>query len=493
LYINSCRSSISPPVLHFLHEFYEMVAFFLNTVIFLIAGCKLGTLLVNSSFHDLYETGSGSWGMIFGIYPIILFARGITMVICYPLLKNLGTGCTWQEAIVMWWGGLRGSVGLALALAVHHTVYDKAMWGNGFDTRWKKTLVIPTLNCRDQPQMVLVLILFVVLTTVVINGITMAPLMKILKLTQIPEDRQFMLKRAKTKLDQKSIKAVADLRKEYGPYLKDFNWDSPDVLKAGSAFTHAENCKNTTITDDKRCTWLLVLSLERAFYLVLFEAGSLGDHAFAVLERTMADTQAHAQLTPTDSLGKVYDEHFDALLKTLRSMDPAEGFEAGLAYIGAQHEAEHLTAHDHDTAEGEELHLARKHVKEEHADNVHKMQDLIEELRQKSPIRVRKFAMKFVATQLLRKQRALVEHMKHEGELIDLDSGPLIGEIDVLLEKRIIGKKAIGTENLIASASDFLGETGEIAAGASNAIIGTATREATRAVDSAQVEIVSSK
>ena len=44
LYMNYYRSSISPTVLHFLHEFYEMVAHVLNTVIFLIAGCKVSAL-----------------------------------------------------------------------------------------------------------------------------------------------------------------------------------------------------------------------------------------------------------------------------------------------------------------------------------------------------------------------------------------------------------------------------------------------------------------
>ena len=31
--------------------------------------------------------------------------------------------------VIMWWGGLRGSVGLALALVIQHTIYDQKMWG----------------------------------------------------------------------------------------------------------------------------------------------------------------------------------------------------------------------------------------------------------------------------------------------------------------------------------------------------------------------------
>ena len=180
-----------------MHEFYEMIAYFLNTVIFMIAGCKLGALLADSSFWHLNQPGSGSLWMTILIYPIVLVARGGAMMLYYPLLKRLGTGCTWKDAIVMWWGGLRGSVGLALGLSIHHMSYDPWMWGEGEDktTReWGKQLWHPSINCRDQPAMVLMLTLWVVVTTVVVNGITMAPLMKMLKMTSVPQDRVFMLR-----------------------------------------------------------------------------------------------------------------------------------------------------------------------------------------------------------------------------------------------------------------------------------------------------------
>jgi NhaP-type Na+/H+ or K+/H+ antiporter len=52
------------------------------------------------------------------IYPIVLFSRGLAIFVAFPLLKRMGTGATWQDAVIMWWGGLRGSVGLALALVI---------------------------------------------------------------------------------------------------------------------------------------------------------------------------------------------------------------------------------------------------------------------------------------------------------------------------------------------------------------------------------------
>ena len=45
LYVNKHRSEISADVFHFLHQFYEMASHILNTVIFAIAGAKLGLLV----------------------------------------------------------------------------------------------------------------------------------------------------------------------------------------------------------------------------------------------------------------------------------------------------------------------------------------------------------------------------------------------------------------------------------------------------------------
>ena len=43
LFLNYHKSCVSPDVLHFLHEFYEMVAHALNTLIFASARHRRGT------------------------------------------------------------------------------------------------------------------------------------------------------------------------------------------------------------------------------------------------------------------------------------------------------------------------------------------------------------------------------------------------------------------------------------------------------------------
>jgi NhaP-type Na+/H+ or K+/H+ antiporter len=441
LYVNAHKSAITPGVLHFLHEFYEMIAYILNTVIFMIAGCKLGSLMADTSFQMLYSLGSGSLSMIIAIYPIILFARGVAILVFYPLLRRLGTGCTWKEAVVMWWGGLRGSVGLALGLSIHHTIYDSKMWGEGQVGAWGKKLWEPTLDCRDQPMMVLILTLFVVLTTVVINGVTMAPLMRMLKLTEVPEDRQFMLQRARRRLARKTQKAVEALKTKYGSSLQDVPW--AQLGGASLSHCHSAMCQ---VEDVDRATWLLVLNMERAYYIASFEAGTLGSHAFHVLETAMAEICADASVASTAELGKIYDVHHDELIVQMNTkLNPAVAYEVGLGYIAAQHEVAHLTFHDDGGA-------ALRRVNEEHTDNIENIHEAMKVLRAKAPNAIAAFSKKYAATELLRQQKAMVEHMKHEGELLDLDAAPLTSEIDDEISLHLLGK----TKTLAAKAATLV-------------------------------------
>ena len=204
----------------------------------------------------------------------------------------------------MWWGGLRGSVGLALGLSVHHLVYDRKMWGDGSSPSWGVTLRDATLDCRDQPEMVLLLTVVVVVSTVVINGLTMAPLMRMLQLTDVPEERQFMLQRAKKRLAGKTKRAIGEMQTQLGAILPDINWDNFHASH-GAALTHCVNAK-AVVRDVNKATWLLVVNMERAYYLEEFEKGALGSHAFNVLERFMADMCAEANLAEVGC----HDHHY---------------------------------------------------------------------------------------------------------------------------------------------------------------------------------------
>ncbi|MDD3568863.1 MAG: sodium:proton antiporter, partial [Bacteroidales bacterium] len=103
------RTRISPQVAHFLHEFWELAAFIANTLIFLIVGVVIA-LRVSFTTRDFV--------ILILIYISILVIRGLVLLLFYPLMKRIGYGLNPKDGIIAWWGGLRGAIGLALALIV---------------------------------------------------------------------------------------------------------------------------------------------------------------------------------------------------------------------------------------------------------------------------------------------------------------------------------------------------------------------------------------
>lgn len=103
------KTKVSPEVTHFLHEFWELAAFIANTLIFIIVGVVIAQQ-VNYTLSDLK--------VLLLVYVTIHIARLGTIYVFYPLMRRIGYGIAFKDSIVLWWGGLRGAVALALALIV---------------------------------------------------------------------------------------------------------------------------------------------------------------------------------------------------------------------------------------------------------------------------------------------------------------------------------------------------------------------------------------
>lgn len=104
------RTRISPEVEHFMHEFWEFIAFVANVIIFIVVGVVIA--------QNAHPTGMDF--LILGlVYIGIHLVRAINMGTFYPLMKKSGYGLPGKDAIVVWWGALRGAIGLALALVVY--------------------------------------------------------------------------------------------------------------------------------------------------------------------------------------------------------------------------------------------------------------------------------------------------------------------------------------------------------------------------------------
>lgn len=108
------RHFISVEAEEVVHHFWEMIGFVANTLIFLISG-----ILVS---ENLFVSNQGIRPKDFG-YNIMLnlfiyMIRGTSIsLLSYPMAR-IGYGFDWRKGLVLCHGGLRGAVGLALALMV---------------------------------------------------------------------------------------------------------------------------------------------------------------------------------------------------------------------------------------------------------------------------------------------------------------------------------------------------------------------------------------
>ncbi len=101
---------ISPEVAHFMHEFWELAAYLSNIIIFIVVGVIIA--------QNINPTGM-DYVILCLIYLAIHLTRAINIGMFYPFMKRTGYGLPGKDAVVVWWGGLRGAIGLALALVVY--------------------------------------------------------------------------------------------------------------------------------------------------------------------------------------------------------------------------------------------------------------------------------------------------------------------------------------------------------------------------------------
>lgn len=109
------RSFLSRKGREFVHSFWEFAAFVANSVVFLLIG-------VDVAFTPFDTYG---FSTICAVIGIVLVARALTV---YPISALFLAGrrkVTFAEQHVLWWGGLRGALALALALSLPDTLPER--------------------------------------------------------------------------------------------------------------------------------------------------------------------------------------------------------------------------------------------------------------------------------------------------------------------------------------------------------------------------------
>ncbi|PRY98376.1 sodium/proton antiporter (CPA1 family) [Jezberella montanilacus] len=151
------RTKMAPNTFEMLTQAWHQFGFWANSLIFLLAAMLIPRLMPDLNLENLFEISL--------VFVATLFARALVVFGLLPLLSmaNLSAGVGTRYKLALCWGGLRGAVSLALALAVieHQTIPE------------------------DIRHFVGVSATGFVLATLVLKGLTLRPLIALLGLNRL--------------------------------------------------------------------------------------------------------------------------------------------------------------------------------------------------------------------------------------------------------------------------------------------------------------------
>lgn len=193
-----------------LHSVWSMIVFCADTTIFVLAGAIIVEQWL--ALADFWT--SSDWGYMMAVYVLLTLIRGVMVGLFSPFIRAFGYGlqprvCDLSTFIrsmfVVTWGGLRGAVGLCLALAV---AMDDQLRGAVADAKYNERVLLMTAG-------------MVVLTTVV-NAALMEKVIEWMGLGAVSETQ--------VKLFKGAIRYLADKHEERLEQLQNAH-DNPEFAQ----------------------------------------------------------------------------------------------------------------------------------------------------------------------------------------------------------------------------------------------------------------------
>jgi len=401
------RTRISPEVTHFLHQFWEMMAYMANTLIFLIVGI---VIVLQVNINDV-----GMWMKLGALYLVLQVIRASSVFVLMPALKRIGVGITKQKATVLIWGGLRGAVALSMALSLAR------------DSRIAESF----------SQQVLFYTAGIVVLSIVINGSSMEALLHYLKLDRLPPAKEASVQKAAHGV-YKQMEAF--LQKFSGNTF--FNTIPPQKLKE-----YIDNLEEKRQDKPKNeelniAVMRRLLEIERSSYWKQYEKGYIGRNAANTLTSSVESALDNKpQIYPRRTLSKNFSlplppywilhfpffkaqAHEWIFTRLSLNYDIARGFVEAQAEMQA-----HIKELTDSTALQDEINTMIEKNKKEAFDFTKMIEKeysgLISSLQESSARRL-----------ILNHERSLIWKMQHEGVLEDAEAQKLIETIEEKMKQR---------------------------------------------------------
>ena len=112
------QTRISAESEHALHHVWGYIGFMAETVIFILSGVIMGLRLSEGNACHEHAVTAEDFGKVFANYALLHVIRFVMIASFWPILRKLAYGMDFSHVILCSYAGLRGAVGLALALIV---------------------------------------------------------------------------------------------------------------------------------------------------------------------------------------------------------------------------------------------------------------------------------------------------------------------------------------------------------------------------------------
>jgi CPA1 family monovalent cation:H+ antiporter len=170
------RTGMSPTTKMTIASFWEYVAFIANSFVFLLIGIAIDPSLLIGSMYPII------WAII-----AVLGARALIAYGMGPISRRFAKRpipVSWQH--VIFWGGLRGSLSVAVALSIPTAIHGR--------------------------ESILAMTFGVVFFSLVVQGLTMRPLLKLLGMVRAPIERmEYEYKRGKLRSTRAALDTLEQM------------------------------------------------------------------------------------------------------------------------------------------------------------------------------------------------------------------------------------------------------------------------------------------
>ncbi|MEA3288658.1 MAG: cation:proton antiporter [Campylobacterota bacterium] len=401
------RTKVSPEVAGFLHHFWEMMAHFANTFIFLIVGILIATRVK----LDIGEY----WIALIILYIGITIIRGGSVAILTPILNRIGIGFTKEKGIVLVWGGLRGAVSLALALTIAQN-----------DS-------IP----KEIGDQILFLTAGIVVLTILINGLTMEKLLAFLNLDTLPPAKEVTVQKAKANVYQNLSEYLPKIKQN--EFLQNVNWEDIDEIKELDTISDInidKQLKDVSTEDLDIAYRRRLLESERKFYWSEFSKGNLSAEATNNLAAAIEEAlDEYPTITPRPHIEKLW--HIPSYLHTTKDLPIisslmlqfsfsrlALGYEVARGFMNAQDEV--LNHIDSLGASKEKVEAVKKDILK----NIQLTYNYMENLNTIFPEIVCSIQTRTANRLLLNKERSVIEQLLKNGVLDKPEASRMIEDVE---------------------------------------------------------------